>query len=236
MKIEILFPEISNIYGDFGNVLYLKKCLPEAEFIETALNTEPAFINNEIDLVYMGSMTEKAQEKIIKQLEPHKEKIKEKIDNGTAMLFTGNSFEIFGQYIENDDGSKIKALGILDIYSKREMMNRYNSLFLGEFEDIKIVGFKDQFSHEYGNNESNYFAKVIRGTGLNKESKLEGIKINNFIGTTILGPLLVLNPLFTKYYIHNILNKPDIEIPFEQAAMEAYEARLKEYEDMKRKL
>ena len=29
-------------------------------------------------------------------------------------------------------------------------------------------------------------------------SKLEGIKINNFIGTYLLGPLLILNPLFTK--------------------------------------
>ena len=115
-------------------------------------------------------------------------------------------------------------------------MNRYNSLFLGEFEGIKIVGFKDQFSHEYGNNENNYFAKVIRGTGINRESKLEGIKINNFIGTTILGPLLVLNPIFTKYFIHNILNQPDVEIPFEKAAIEAYEARLKEYEDMRRTL
>lgn len=110
MKIEILFPEISNIYGDFGNIIYLKKCLPEAKFIETALNSKPAFLNENIDLVYMGSMTEKAQEKIIKQLAPYKEKIKEKIDVGTVMLFTGNSFEIFGQYIENDDGSKIEAL------------------------------------------------------------------------------------------------------------------------------
>lgn len=236
MKIEILFPEISNIYGDFGNIMYLKKCLPEAEFIETNLNTEPSFLKEDIDLVYLGSMTESAQEKAIKQLEPYKEKIKENIDNGKAMLFTGNSFEIFGQYIENDDGSKVQALGILDIYSKREMMNRYNSLFLGEFEGIKIVGYKDQFSHEYGNNEDNYFAKVIRGTGLNRESKLEGIRINNFIGTTILGPLLVLNPIFTKYFIHNILNKPDVEISFEKEAMEAYEARLKEYEDLKRSL
>ena len=39
------------------------------------------------------------------------------------------------------------------------MFNRYNSLFLGEFEGMKIVGFKDQFAHSYGNNETNYFAK-----------------------------------------------------------------------------
>ena len=110
MKIEILFPEISNIYGDLGNIMFLKKALPDAEFIETSLNTEPAFVKEEVDLVYLGSMTERSQEKVIKQLLPYKEKIKEDIEVGKAMLFTGNSFEIFGQYIESDNGNKIEAL------------------------------------------------------------------------------------------------------------------------------
>ena len=110
MKIEILFPEISNIYGDLGNIMFLKKALPYAEFIETSLNTEPVFVKEEVDLVYLGSMTEKSQEKVIKQLLPYKEKIKEHIEEEKAMLFTGNSFEIFGQYIESDDGNKIEAL------------------------------------------------------------------------------------------------------------------------------
>ena len=35
MKIEILFPEFCNLFGDMSNMRYLKKCLPCAEFIET---------------------------------------------------------------------------------------------------------------------------------------------------------------------------------------------------------
>lgn len=235
MKIEILFPEFCNIYGDYGNILYLKKCLPEAEFIETSLNEEPKFITEDVDLVYMGSMTEKVQEKIIKKLMPYRETIKEQIDSEKAFLLTGNSFEIFGRYIENEDKTQIEGLGIIDIYSKREMFNRYNSIFLGEFEGIKLVGFKDQFAHQYGNNSDKYFAKAIRGAGLNRNSKLEGIRINNFIGTSILGPLLPLNPLFTKYYLQNILKIEDAEVAYEKDAMEAYEKRLAEYKDMKRK-
>ena len=45
---------------------------------------------------------------------------------------------MLGNYIENEDGSKIEGLGIFDIYSKRDMMNRHNSLFKGTFEDIEI--------------------------------------------------------------------------------------------------
>lgn len=236
MKVEILYPEMSNIYGDYGNIMFLKKCLKDAEFIETELHSEPAFVSQDIDLVYLGSMTEKAQEKVIMALKPYKNKLNEYIQTGKAILFTGNSLEILGEYIENDDETKIEGLGLLDIYSKREMFNRYNSLFLGDFEGIKIVGFKDQFAHSYGNNETTYFAKAIRGAGLNRESKLEGIRINNFIGTTILGPILILNPEFAMYFVHNILGQADAQIPFEKAAKESYEARLKEYEDMRRSI
>lgn len=236
MKVEILFPEICNIYGDFGNIIYLKQCLPNAEFIETDLNVEPRFVKEDIDLVYLGSMTEKMQEKILEKLAKYKDIIDEQIKEGKAFLFTGNSFELLGKYIENEDGSRIECLNILDIYSKREMFNRYNSLFLGEFQGIKIVGFKDQFAHQYGNNEDKYFAKAIRGVGLNRESKLEGIKINNFIGTSILGPILVLNPIFTEYLIKNILKSEDGQVAFKEDAMEAYEKRLGEYEDLKRSL
>lgn len=236
MKIEILFSELCNIYGDYGNVMYLQKCLPEAEFINTSINEEPRFISEDIDFIYMGAMTEKSQEKIIKRLLPYKNIIKDKIENNVPFLFTGNSFEILGKYIENDDGSRIEALGIIDLYAKREMFNRYNSLILAKFENIELVGFKDQFSMQYGDNTSNYFAEVIRGDGINRGSKSEGVKINNFIGTTILGPLLVLNPLFTKYFINNILKVELKEIPFEKAIMESYEKRLSEFKDMKRKL
>jgi len=236
MKIEILFPELCNIYGDFGNIMYLKKCLPEAEFIETDVTEEPIFIKEDVDLVYLGSMTEKVQEKIIKKLMAYKNIIKQKIEEGKAFLFTGNSLEILGKYIENENGTRIDGLGIIDIYSKREMFNRYNSLFLGEFEGIKLVGYKDQFAHQYGDNTNIYFAKAIRGAGLNRESKLEGIRIKNFIGTTILGPLLVLNPIFTKYFLEKVLGQENVKIAFEEASMEAYLKRLAEYEDMKRSL
>ena len=234
MKIEILFPEFCNIYGDYGNVIYLKACLPDAEFIETSLNDEPKFITEDIDLVYMGSMTEKVQEKIIKKLMSYKEIIKQKIEDNKAFLLTGNSFEVFGNYIEEDNKNKIEGLGIIDIYSERRMFDRYNSIFVGDFEGIEIIGFRDQFALQYGNNTDTYFAKAIRGDGLNKKSKLEGVKIKNFIGTSILGPILVLNPIFTKYYLQNILGIENAEIAYEQDAMEAYEKRLSEFKDPKR--
>ena len=50
----------------------------------------------------------------------------------------------------------------------------------------------------YGDNTKTPFIEVEKGIGINKESKIEGIKKNNFIGTYLIGPILILNPLFTK--------------------------------------
>ncbi len=232
MKIEILFPEVCNLFGDSANILYLKKNIPEADFIETSLNDVPAFVNEEVNLIYMGSMTEKIQEKVIEKLMPYKQKIEFLIEDNVPFLFTGNSMEILGKYIVKDDGSKITGVGVLDLYAKRNMYNRYNGLILGKFEDIEIVGFKSQFTEIYSNNSVLYFAKVDRGIGINKQSNLEGIKINNFIGTQILGPILILNPLFTKY-LFKTMGIEEKELYYEKEAFEAYYQRLKEFKDEK---
>lgn len=110
MRIEVLFPEFCNVFGETGNIRYLKMCLPNAEFIETGVNEKPAFVSENVDLIYMGPMTERAQEKIIKRLLPYKNKIEELIEKGVCFLFTGNALEILGKYIEDEDGRKIEAL------------------------------------------------------------------------------------------------------------------------------
>lgn len=110
MKIEILFPEFCNLFGDISNMKYLKKCLPDEEFIETSIEEEPAFVSQDVNFIYLGPMTERTQEKVINKLQPYTEKIKELIEKNVVFLFTGNALEILGKYIENEDGTKIKGL------------------------------------------------------------------------------------------------------------------------------
>lgn len=230
MKIEMLFPEVSNLYGDTSNIKYLKKCMPDAEIIKTEINSEPAFATQDVNMVYMGPMPEDIQEMAIEKLKPYKARIEELIKNNVVFLVTGNALEVFGNYIENEDGSKIEGLSIFDIYAKRNMMNRHNSIYVGTYEDIEIVGYKSQFTMAYGDNEKNYFSRVEVGIGLNKESQLEGIKENNFIGTYIIGPILILNPLFTKKLL-SMLGIENANIAFEQETMEAYNQRLLEFKE-----
>ena len=226
MKIEILYPEFCNLYGDMFNMKYLQKCLPNAEFIETAIDDKPTFAEEDVNLIYLGPMTEKTQEKVIARLKTYKDRIEELIEKNVVFLFTGNAIEVLGKYIENEDGTKIEAVGIFDVYAKRDMMNRHNSYFVGNFEDIELVGFRSQFTMMYGDNTNCYFSEVEKGIGINKESNLEGIRKNNFIGTYLIGPILILNPLFTKKIIAMMGAEPQIAL--EEDVMAAYEARIRE--------
>lgn len=231
MKIEILYSEIANLYGEKTGIKYLQECLKDsAEFVFTSLNDVPAFVNEPVSMIFMGPMTENGQEIVIDKLSAYKERISLLIESGTLFLCTGNAFEVFLSYIEKDDGTKIEGLNIFPgFYAKRRMFNRYNSLYLGEADSMKIVGYKAQFSQCYGDNSDCYFCKTVRGDGINPESKLEGIRKNNFIGTYLLGPLLIINPDFTKYILR-LIGAPE-NIAFEKTAYEAYSVRLKEYEN-----
>ena len=97
MKIEVLFPEFCNLYGDMSNIEYLHKCIPEAEIIYTSIDEEPAFLTQNVNLIYLGPLTERKQEIVINKLKPYKEKIEELINNKTPFLFTGNAVEVLGK-------------------------------------------------------------------------------------------------------------------------------------------
>lgn len=228
MKIEIMYPELCNLYGDRGNISYFRHCLPNAEFIETNISSQPLFVKEKPDFIYFGSLNEKNQEKMIALLKPYKNRIKELIDSGVPMLFTGNSGEILFEYIELWDNTKIECLNILPFTAKRSQFDRFNGLVLGNFqENFEIIGFRSQFTFWYGDNSENYFIKCIRGIGNNRDSDREGIMINNTIVTSQLGPILPNNPPLTRWLM-DTMGANDLPIAFENAVNEAYRVHIEE--------
>lgn len=228
MKIEILYKDLTNIYGDNGNIKILEKNLPDAKFIYTQINEKPYFANNKVDMIYMGSMPEEYVEIIINALKKYTKRLKELIENNTVMLFTGTAFELCGKYIQ-ENNKKQETLGLIDnIYFKRDKNKRHNSLFIGNFNEIKIVGNKSQFCYTYGNNEHPFIIADNRCMGMNKETQKEGVHYKNFFGTQVLGPILILNPLLLKYIL-NLLGKKD-KLYLKDLMLEAYTKRLKELE------
>lgn len=223
-RIELLFPELCNIYGESYNVEYLKRSNPEEiEVIETNHKKQPAFVTEDVDMIYLGCTTEKKQEQIIEILRPFKVRIQELIDKGTIFLITGNAVEIFGNYIKDED-RKIEALGLFDFYAERYMKrDRHNSQYIGKYKDLSMLGHRSQFSFAYGDFDQ-YFVEIEKGIGMNPETKREGIHVNNFYATYSLGPYLILNPHFAKELLGIMGVEP--KLCFENEIIEAYDYRL----------
>ena len=230
MKIEILYPERCNLYGDLANMRYLSRCLPDAEFITTHLPEEPLFAREKVDMVYLGPMAERLQEAVLEKLRPLRARIWELIDQDTLFLCTGNALELFGQYIVKEDGSRLECLSLFPLYAQRDMMHRHNSVFLGSFEGKAVMGFKSQFTFATPLSQQIALFPVEKGVGLNKKCPFEGVRYRNFFGTYLLGPLLIDNPPFTKYLLQ-CMGVQEPALAFEAAAQSAYDARLKDFKE-----
>ena len=113
MKVEILFPEVCNLYGDLQNVYYLRRCCPELEVIETDLHSKPRFLTEDVALVYMGSTTEQGLALAADALRPYTAEMAAKLDAGQLMLLTGNAPDVFSDAMDSDSADTIKGLGVL---------------------------------------------------------------------------------------------------------------------------
>ena len=235
MKLEYLYPELGNLFGDGANMRYLRKCIPEAEYIETPLNNEPAFAgDSDVRFVYCGPMTERGQRMALPALRTYAKAMEERIEDGCCFLFTGNSLELTGTSIQTADDT-LTGLGLFDLEARQDLNKRYNGFFLGKWDGVEITAFNSRFSHCHPGPGVEGFATVVRGIGLEEGCTFEGVLRKNFLGTYLLGPLLVLNPLLTQKLLET-LGAERKEPVFFQKAMEAYTQRKAELSNRRKKL
>lgn len=239
LTIEMLYPEIANLHGDNANIEYLVQCRPDARVVRTGLTDRPAFADREVDLVYLGPLTELGQLKAIDRLRPHRDRIVELIDAGTTFLFTHNALEVLGARIRNDDmGYDVPGLGVFDLESTIHMFGRYSGKVLGIMPELgaanPVLGWKSQFSMVSAPASLPGFVTAERGIGRDATTAVEGVRRGNFLGTSLLGPLLVCNPAFTRWLLLQL--DPDTEpvLAHEELAVRAYETKLVDFREARR--
>ena len=236
LLIEVLYPELNHLYGDRGNLCYLKSKLEVMgvpyRFVETHLGEEPVFAKEEVDFLYIGPTTESYQQMEAEALLPYRDALRARMDSEKVTLMTGNAFELLGQSVKAENGEEFSCLGILPTFAKRFTRLRYNDLSLGTWQGEKIVGFKNQLSHSYvpeGKEAPVPFLDMQKGSGWNPDVKQEGFFQNFFFATYMIGPILPLNPGFSEKILKAMY--PEIEVvpklPYE---WEAYTRRLSELE------
>ena len=171
---------------------------------------------------------------MVQALTPYKAELERYVDGGGLMLATGNALDALGEYVVIDGKRAFDGLGILPTHAEYHMMKRHNSFLLGSFQDMEIVGFKSLFGHTYPDDElANPLFRVERGVGRHPGAFAEGFLRGGLMATYLIGPLLPLNPPFTRYLLEQMGAK-DVKLAFEDTAMKAYRARVEEFRDEKR--
>lgn len=188
-------PRGANLCGDLMNVTYLRQSCPEMEVVETGLKDRPAFLDGGVDLVYVGSATERGLRLMVQALTPYKAGAGALCGRRRPVLATGNALDALGEYVVIDGKRAFDGLGILPTHAEYHMMKRHNSFLLGSFQDMEIVGFKSLFGHTYPDDElANPLFRVERGVGRHPGAFAEGFLRGGLMATYLIGPLLPLNP------------------------------------------
>lgn len=198
MKITIgyLYYDLLNLYGDEGNIKALKYHLEEqginVEIKKMSIGDKKDF---NVDLLYIGSGTEHNIMLALEDLKKDTDKIEKYLKDNNILLSTGNSVEIFGNYIITN--KKIKALGVIDyvcMHQKRIV------------KDVKV---KTDYIDDYVIGFENHIGKNL--------SKGEDIfNEGSFYGSYIIGPLLVRNPELCSKLVHKLIDKKDDNFEYKE--------------------
>jgi CobQ-like glutamine amidotransferase family enzyme len=197
MKITIghLYSDLLNLYGDDGNIKALKYHLEEqginVEIKNMTIGDKKDF--SDIDFLYIGSGTENNIILALEDLKNDKDKIKDYLNDNKILLSTGNSIELFGNYIITN--KKIKALGIIDYVCMHQDRIVKDVKSKTNIVNEDIIGFEN---HD-GKNLS-----------MNEDIFNEG----SFYGGYVIGPILVRNPELCSLFVHKLIDSKEKDFKY----------------------
>ena len=147
IKIAHLYYDLMNLYGENGNIRALKKFIERQD-----IKCEIHFLTigdkidfSKYDVFYIGMGTEKSELLVLEDILKYKDDINEAIKKNKHFLMTGNSLELFGSYIIDNDKTKYECLNIFPYYSIHEDFRIVGSVvFKSKLIKEKIIGFQNR--------------------------------------------------------------------------------------------
>ena len=193
LYIAHLYYDLMNLYGENGNIKSIKYLL-ESQKIKVIIDNISLNDNidfNKYDLIVIGCGTYNNLKLSLNHLKKYKKDINEYIESNKFILATGNSIELFGQKID-----EIEALKIFN-YNSKKLDKRIvgDCITTTNLIKTKIIGFQ---------NRESYIDEITNNLFKDKDI---GIKYKNFYGTYLLGPILIRNPEFAKYFVNELIKR-----------------------------
>lgn len=236
IKILYLYPDMLELYGDYGNIQVLKYRI-ESRGYKAIIdrysigNVAPNF--NDYDIVFAGGGADNEQSILAEDLVKYKDNIKEAVNNGVFFLLICGAYQLFGKYYKGVEGNIIPGLEVFDYYTVANPDRKkrcIGNIVIDTTLDANINIEKSANSNEYSSDNidtlnlktkvigfenhggqtfdiSNSFGNVLFGNGNKFGDSEEGFFENNVIATYLHGPLLSKNPELCDYIIKYCLNR-----------------------------
>lgn len=200
VKLYHIFPDLMNLYGDYGNLVVLQKALADAGVEAEIVTLRPGVETDLADagFLYMGPGTEPARNAALERLRPLRDALADALlTRRVPALFTGNAWSLLGQRLTTADGKTADGLGLFD-FTVSETRDRYtgDAIALPAADGLPgqpAVGFLNRCDTVQGVETPMFTLEMGRGND-GKERSPEGFVRENCCATHLIGPLLVKNP------------------------------------------
>ncbi|MEE0866567.1 MAG: glutamine amidotransferase [Clostridia bacterium] len=235
LNILYLYPDILELYGDFGNIQVLKYRLEKRgiKAIVTPYSIgDEAPVFTKFDLVFSGGGADQEQGILSGDLIKYKDNIKEAINNGVFFLLICGSYQLFGKYYKDADGNIIPGLEMFNYYT--EAIEDRQKRCIGNIvinanldgKETEIIGFENHGGQTF--NIDPPLGDVLYGNGNKFGDSKEGFMQKNVIATYLHGPLLSKNPELADYIIKYCLDRKYNEDSILEPLNDEFESKCRE--------
>lgn len=197
-----LYPRDMNIYGDYGNLLVLKKRMEWHGYKPKVIEYNPGDIfPDHVDIVLGGGGQDSGQDKIQSDLLQIGPKLRQLADNSTPMLIICGLYQLFGKFFKTQDGHIIKGIELFDIETIAGTERLIGNIVIHSEQFGDIIGYENHSGQTFLGTEIRPLGNVIRGAGNNGQDDSEGARYKNVIGSYMHGSLLPKNPAIADWLI-----------------------------------
>ena len=203
IDIVSLYPKDMNIYGDSGNVLTIQRRLALCGYEPRvhAYDQGDAWPEH-VDMILGGGGQDTGQKKIIDDFFKRADLLRSLAAGGTPMLMICGLYQLFGEYFETVDGSRLDGIGVIGAYTVGQEVRMIGNLTEHSTDFGDIIGYENHSGQTFLREGVQPLGTVdADSTGNNGEDHTEGARVNNVIGTYMHGSLLPKNPAIADFLI-----------------------------------
>lgn len=229
MKLYHIFPDLMNLYGDYGNLVILQKALTDAGVETEVVKVNPGDAPDlaDADFLYMGPGTEPARNAALEHLRPWRDALSDALlTRQVPALFTGNAWSPLGTAIATPAGT-VDGLALFDYVTTETAVRVTGDVIAAPANQAlpgrPAVGFLNRCDTVAGMDTPLFTLEM--GKGNDGVSPAEGFVQGNFYATHLIGPLLVKNPHLLHYFVSLLGAEPVPVDPSSHPAL-AYEVTL----------